>query len=93
MGAADLQRRDPTTQPDPVAKATRSCSAERKAQTKRTATGEVAHRYNSLLAELATLTRSTIRLPGTPATFNKLAEPTTLQASALQLVRDAPLTT
>ena len=81
----------PPLQPDPVAKATRSADAERKARTKRTRTGEVAHSYKSLLAELATLTRNTIRLPGTTATFDKLTQPTTLQARALNLAEHAPL--
>ena len=47
--------------------------------------------HKSLLAELATLTRNTIRLPGTTATFYKLAQPTTLQARALDLAERAPL--
>jgi len=80
-------------QPDPVAKATRSRSAQRKAQTKRTTRGEIAHSYKSLLAELATLTRNTIRVPGTPATFHKLATPTTTQARALELAEHAPVLT
>jgi hypothetical protein len=79
----------PPAQPDPVAKAARSRSAQRKAQTKRTTTGETAHSYKSLLAELATLTRNTIRLPGTAATFNKLATPTPTQARALELAETA----
>jgi transposase len=83
----------PQPQADPVAKASRSPSAQRKAQTKRTATGERAHSYKSLLAELATLTRNTIRLPGTPATFHKLAQPTPIQARALDLAEHAPVTT
>ena len=78
-------------QPDPVAKATRSAAAQHKARTKRTTTAEPAHSYKSLLAELSTLTRNTIRLPGTTATFYKLAQPTTLQARALQLAEHAPL--
>jgi transposase len=82
---------NPPTQPDPVAKASRSPSATRKAQTKRTATGEVAHSYKSLLAELATLTRNTIRLPGTPATFEKLTEQNPIQARALELAQHAPI--
>src|SRR3954471_20242111 len=45
---------------DPVAKATRSPAAQRKAQTKRTTAGEPCHSYHSLLDELATLTRNTI---------------------------------
>ncbi len=76
---------------DPVAKATRSPGAQRKAQTKRTEAGEPCHSYRSLLAELATLTRNTIRLPGASATFDKLAEPSALQARALDLAANAPV--
>ena len=81
----------PPLAPDPVAKATRSPAAQRKAQTKRTATGEPCHSYRSLIAELATLTRNTIRLPDTHASFDKLAEPTPLQTQALQLAATAPV--
>jgi hypothetical protein len=81
----------PPVQPDPVAKATRSPAAQQKARTKRTTTGDPCHSYKSLLAELSTITRNTIRLPGTPATFHKLAQPTTLQAHALDLAEHAPL--
>ena len=81
----------PTPAADPVAKATRSPTAQHKAQTKRTTAGEPAHSYKSLLAELATQTRNTIRLSGTQATFEKLAEPTAVQAKALQLVEHAPV--
>ena len=82
----------PTSAADPVAKSTRSPSALRKAQSKRTQTGEQVHSYKSLLAELATLTRNTIRLPQTTATFEKLAEPTAIQARALELAERAPVT-
>jgi transposase len=78
---------------DPVAKATRSPTAHHKAQTKRTASGERCHSYRSLIAELATQTRNTIRLPGARATFDKLTEPTPLQAHALELAANAPITT
>jgi hypothetical protein len=81
----------PPTTPDPVAKAARSPAAERKAQTKRTASGEPCHSYRSLIAELATQTRNTIRLPGAQATFDKLSEPTPLQARALELTATAPI--
>jgi transposase len=81
----------PPVQPDPVAKATRSTAAQHKAQTKTTSTGEPCHSYKSLLAELATQTRNTIRLPGSTATFPKLAQPTPLQAHALDLAEHAPL--
>ena len=83
----------PPTPTDPVAKATRSPAAQHKAQTKRTSTGEPCHTYKTLLAELATLTRNTIRLPDAPATFEKLTEPTPLQAHALELAATAPVTT
>src|SRR3954469_7337095 len=76
---------------DPVAKATRSHAARRKAQTKRTASGESCHSYKTLIAELATLTRNTIRLPGAQATFDKHTEPTPLQARALDLATNAPV--
>jgi transposase len=81
----------PPVQTDPVAKASRSAQARHKAQTKRTTSGEVAHSYKSLLAELATLTRNTIRLPGTPATFDKLAQPNPTQTRALELAEHAPV--
>jgi transposase len=83
----------PSPAEDPVAKATRSPAAQRKAQSKRTAAGERAHSYKSLLAELATLTRNTIRLPGTEATFAKLSEPNAVQARALELAEHAPVIT
>ena len=82
---------NPLVQPDPVAKAIRSPDAQRKARTKRTPAGDPAHSYKSLLAELATLTRNTIRLPGTTATFEKLTQPTPLQARALDLAQHASL--
>jgi transposase len=83
----------PPVATDPVAKATRSHAAQLKAQTKRTTNGGPCHSYKSLLAELATLTRNTIRLPGTSATFDKHTEPTPLQQHALDLTANAPVTT
>jgi transposase len=78
--------------PDPVAKAVRSPAAEEKARTKRTSDGERCHSYRSLLSELATQTRNTTRLTGSQATFDKLTQPTPLQARALELVEVAPVT-
>jgi len=77
--------------PDPVAKAVRSPAAARKAQTKRTSSDQPAHSYRTLLAELATQTRNTTRLHGHTATFEKLTQPTTLQAQALDLAQHAPV--
>jgi hypothetical protein len=82
----------PPERPDPVAKATRSPAAAAKAQTKRTTTGDRAHSFRSLLAELATQTHNTIRVPGSDATFTKLAHPTALQARALELADTIALT-
>src|SRR5450631_3488723 len=79
--------------PDPVAKAVRSPAAARKAQTKQTSTGQPAHSYRTLLAGLATQTRNTTRLHGHTATFEKLTQPTALQAEALKLVEHAPVLT
>jgi transposase len=76
----------PPHRPDPVAKAQRSRSAERKARTKRTATGEPCHSLQTLLSELSTRTRNTIRLPPTGATFDQLTTPTPTQGRALALI-------
>jgi len=82
---------DRPTSPDPVAKAVRSPAAQQKAQTKRTTTGQPAHSYRTLLAELATQTRNTTRLHGQTNTFEKLTQPTDLQAKALDLGATAPV--
>jgi transposase len=79
--------------PDPIAKAIRSPAATRKAQTKQTNTGQPTHSYRTLLTELATQTQNTIRLPSHTTTFEKLTQPTPLQAHALDLAHHAPLTT
>jgi Transposase DDE domain len=80
----------PPVQPDPVAKATRSPQAERKARTKRTTRGEPAHSLRSLLEELKTQTRNTVRIHGSTATFDQLTTPTELQARAHQLIEQQP---
>jgi len=79
---------EPPPQPDPVAKARRSQQAEQKARTKRTQTGEPCHSLQTLLTELATRTRNTIRLQASNATFDQLATPTQTQTRALALIDD-----
>jgi transposase len=79
------------TSPDPVAKAIRSREAQQKASTKRTSSGQPAHSYHTLLAELATQTRNTVHLHATTGTFEKLTQPTALQAQALELAANAPV--
>jgi transposase len=79
-------------QPDPVAKARRSAQAEQKARSKRTAMGDRCHSLVTLLNELATRTRNTIRLHG-GASFDQLTEPTPTQARALALIESYRLRT
>jgi hypothetical protein len=72
---------------DVVAPAQRSASALAKASTQRFADGSSVHSFRSLLAELATLTRNTVRVLNSSASFDKLANPTPFQERALQLLR------
>ena len=72
---------------DVVAPAQRSASALVKASTQRLADGSPVHSFRSLLADLATLTKNTVRVPNSSATFDKLANPTPLQERALRLLR------
>ena len=80
----------PPFQTDPVAKATRSSAAERKARTKRTSHQQPAHWLPTLLKQLATQTRNTIRLHGTPTTIEQLTTATELQRPAHQLIEQEP---
>jgi Transposase DDE domain len=80
----------PPLQTDPVAKAVRSPEAERKARNRRTRHREPAHSLRSLLAELATQTRNTVRIHGSQATFEQLTTPTPLQARAHELIDQQP---
>lgn len=84
----DTDRTHPWARHDPVAPATASATAHAKAATKQTPNGQPVHSYQSLLAHLATLTRNTCHLTGTPddATFDKLAEPTPTQRQAFELL-------
>jgi transposase len=70
-----------------VAPAQRSAAAERKARTKRTDQGWAVHSFQSLLADLATLTINRIQ-PNHPtvAAFDKLTRPTPIQKRAFQLL-------
>jgi hypothetical protein len=86
-----LQDERPPTRPEPVAKASRSTAATRKAQTKRTANGQPCHSLTTLLSELSTRSRNTIRLAGTGARFEQLTEPTPTQTRALELIDSYPL--
>ena len=78
----------PRSNTDPVAKATRSREATRKAGRRRTTGQEPCHTIQSLLDELENRTRNTIRVNGTDATFPQLSTPTELQARALTLINE-----
>ncbi len=69
----------------PVAKAQSSPAAKRKAKSKRTDDGLPVHSFRSLLEDLATLTRNTVRF-GRAATFPVLAKPTEIQRRAFDLL-------
>jgi hypothetical protein len=73
---------------DPVAQATRSPQAIRKAGRRRSADHEPCHTIPSLFDELENRTRNTIRVSGTDATFSQHSTPTELQARALALISE-----
>jgi transposase len=78
----------PRANTDPVAKATRSPQATRKAGRRRTPEHEPCHTIPSLLDELENRTRNTIRVTASEATFPQLSIPTELQARALTLINE-----
>jgi len=78
----------PRANTDPVAKATRSPQATRKAGRRRTPEHEPCHTIQSLLDELENRTRNTIRVTASEATFPQLSIPTELQARALTLINE-----
>lgn len=70
-----------------VAPAQRSDRAERKALTKRTEDDQPVHSFQTLLADLATLTKNRVRfLHGDTETTQMLARPTPLQKRAFDLL-------
>jgi len=76
----------PLAPTDPVAPARRSTAAKAKAGSAATEDGHPAWNLPDLLAELATITRNTIRIGGAEHTFKRLTKPTPLQARALELL-------
>jgi len=77
--AADAQRTSP------VAAARVSPAARAKAATKRTADGQPVHSFATLLADLANLTRNTVRF-GDALPVTVLSRPTPVQRRAFQLL-------
>jgi hypothetical protein len=68
----------------PVAKAEPSPAATRKARKKQTDNGQPVHSFRTLLSDLATLTRNTVKCG--KAKFALLARPTEIQQRALDLL-------
>lgn len=72
----------------PVSPAQRSQSCVAKAHKKRTSSGLTVHSFQTLLADLSTLTKNQVRsnLPGVNFCFDKITQPTPLQQRALDLL-------
>jgi hypothetical protein len=80
---AQAQRRSP------VSKATVSLAAQRKAASKHTDDGHPVHSFRTLLTDLATVTRNTVRF-GTNLDATVLATPTPFQQHAFDLLGVSP---
>ncbi len=76
------------TKRDPVAPAEPSESSQRKKKTLQTTSGQAVHSFRTLLAELGTysLHQCIIGTEASPIEFQKVNEPTPLQAEAFQLL-------
>jgi len=77
---------EPPAPGSPVAPARRSATAEAKASRQHDETGRPYRSFRGLLAHLGTLTRNELRFAGTPATVPVLAEPTSEQRQAFELI-------
>jgi hypothetical protein len=76
----------PPVAADPVSKALPSEQARRKASHQRTEDGTVVHSFKTLLGELATRARATIRIAESEVKFTRLVQPTPIVERALRLV-------
>lgn len=73
-----------------VAPAERSPAANEKDYSKRTEDGLPVHSLRTLLADLSTLTKNLVRLPGSEAEFHQLAEATVVHRRAFELLGIVP---
>ena len=76
----------PPAPADPVAPATRSAHAQAKASRQRDEYGRPYYSFRGLLDHLATLTRNDVRFAAAAATVPMLAEPTSAQREAFDLI-------
>ena len=77
---------DPPQQDNPVTPASRSAAAQAKASGQHDPAGRPYHSFRGLLEHLATLTRNQVRYTGTDVTIAMLAEPTSTQRQAFELI-------
>jgi hypothetical protein len=77
---------DPPAQDNPVTPARRSARAQAKASGQHDPAGQPYHSFRGLLEHLATLTRNQVQFAGTRATVPVLAEPTSTQREAFELI-------
>jgi hypothetical protein len=77
---------DPPAQDNPVTPARRSAAAQAKASYQHDPAGQPYHSFRGLLDHLATLTRNQVRYTGTQITIPMLAEPTSIQRHAFELL-------
>jgi hypothetical protein len=84
---------NPPAPDNPVAPARRSAAAQAKASYQHDPAGQPYRSFRGLLEHLATLTRNQVQFTGTTATVPMLAEPTSAQRQAFELIGTAiPLT-
>jgi hypothetical protein len=81
---------DPPAPANPVAPARRSGAAQAKASYQHDPAGQPYRGFRGLLDHLATLTRNQVRYTGTDVTIAMLAEPTSTQRQAFELI-SAPI--
>jgi hypothetical protein len=77
---------DPPTAANPVAPARRSAAAQAKASRQHDEYARPYRSFRGLLGHLATLTRNQVRFAGTSTTVPMLAEPTSTQREAFDLI-------
>jgi hypothetical protein len=77
---------EPPQQGNPVTPARRSTAAQAKASYQHNPAGQPYHSFRGLLEHLATLTRNQVRYTGTQVTIAMLAEPTSAQRQAFELI-------
>src|SRR5690348_9810060 len=77
---------EPPVQANPVAPDRKSAAAQVKASCQHDPAGQPYHSFRGLLEHLATLTRNQVRYTGTQVTIAMLAEPTSAQRQAFELI-------